>query len=104
MADISGFPYFEVQFTKQGEVFEPAERRAVMDAVGELDELFVVAHGWNNDMAEARALYRALFANVRQALDRGRAPSLAGRRIGVPRRGKRRAGEREESREGEGRG
>ena len=32
-------------------------------------------------MADARALYRALFANVRRALDRGRAPSLAGRRI-----------------------
>jgi hypothetical protein len=83
MADVSGFPYFEVQFTKQGDLFEPAERQAVMAAVGGLDELFVVAHGWNNDMAEARALYRALFANVRRALDGGRAPGLAGRRIGV---------------------
>jgi hypothetical protein len=83
MADISGFPYFEVQFTKQGKLFEPTERQAVLDAVGGLDELFVVAHGWNNDMGEARALYRNLFANVRRALDDGRAPALAGRRIGV---------------------
>ena len=83
MADVSGFPYFEVQFTKKGNLFEPAEKQAVMAAVGGLDELFVVAHGWNNDIAEARALYRALFANVRRALDNGRAPGLAGRRIGV---------------------
>jgi len=85
MADISGFPYFEVQFTKQGKLFEPAERQAVLDAArnGNLDELFVVAHGWNNDMAEARALYRNLFANVRRALNDGRAPALAGRRLGV---------------------
>ena len=32
MAEISGFPYFEVQFTKQGDLFEPAERQAVRDA------------------------------------------------------------------------
>ena len=66
MADIAGFPYFEVQFTKQGKLFEPAEKQALLDAVrgGALDELFVVAHGWNNDIAEARALYRDLFANV----------------------------------------
>jgi hypothetical protein len=85
MADISGFPYFEVQFTKQGKLFETAERRAVLDAAGNgsLDELFVVAHGWNNDVAEARALYRDLFGNVRRGLDDGRAPGLAGRRIGV---------------------
>jgi hypothetical protein len=85
MAEISGFPYFEVQFTKQGDLFEPAERQAVLDAAraSSFEELFVVAHGWNNDVAEARALYRHLFANVRRALDDRRAPGLAGRRIGV---------------------
>jgi hypothetical protein len=85
MADISGFPYFEVQFTKRGNLFEPAEKEALLAAMraGALDELFVISHGWNNDTAEARALYRDLFANVRRALERGRAPQLAARRIGV---------------------
>jgi hypothetical protein len=83
MAEISGFPYFEVQFTKQGNLADPAEKQAVLTAAPQLDELFVVSHGWNNDMAEARGLYRALFANVREALDAGRAPGLADRRIGV---------------------
>ena len=77
MADISGLPYFEVQFTKQGEPFDPAEKQAVLDAArtGGLEELFVVSHGWNNDEAEARALYAGLFARVRAALDAGRAPT-----------------------------
>ena len=85
MAEISGFPYFEVQFTKQGDLFEQAEKQAVLDAAraGRLEELFVVAHGWNNDVAEARALYQQLSANLRRALDDGRAPGLARRRIGV---------------------
>jgi hypothetical protein len=83
MADLAGFPYFEVQFTKQGEPFKPAEKQAVLGAVGGLEELFVVAHGWNNDIDEARDLYAKLFANVRAKLTGGRAPSLAGRKVGV---------------------
>jgi hypothetical protein len=85
MAVIAGFPYFELQFTKDAKPFKPEEMRAVLDAVraGEIDELFVVSHGWNNDMAEARTLYRSLFHSVRAALDQGRASALAGRRIPV---------------------
>jgi pimeloyl-ACP methyl ester carboxylesterase len=83
MADIAGFPYFEVQFTKRGNLSEPAEKQALLAGVGQLDELFVISHGWNNDIAEARDLYRRLFANVRRALERGRAPDFAARRIGV---------------------
>ena len=48
-----------------------------------IDDLFVVAHGWNNDLDEARALYRGLFGNVRRTLDEGGAPALAGRKIAV---------------------
>ncbi len=83
MADLSGFPYFEVQFTKEGEPFKPAEKQAVLAAVGTLEELFVIAHGWNNDIDEARDLYAELFAKVRAKLTAGRGPSLAGRKVGV---------------------
>ena len=31
MADLAGFPYFEIQFTKEGEPFEPRETAAVLD-------------------------------------------------------------------------
>ena len=83
MAELAGFPYFEVQFTKQGEPFDHRETAAALDAVrgGTIDELFVISHGWNNDVAEARSLYRAFFSQVRRALDAGGAPGLAGRRI-----------------------
>ena len=86
MAEVAGFPYFEVQFTKQGEAFDPREKEAVLDAVRgspQIDDLFVVSHGWNNDIEEARALYRGLFGNVRRILDEGGAPALAGRSAAV---------------------
>jgi pimeloyl-ACP methyl ester carboxylesterase len=100
MAELAGFPYFEVQFTKQGEPFDPGETEAVLDAVRggafgvqpwlggtydnpRVDELFVVAHGWNNDVAEARVFYRNLFGSVRGTLDEGGAPPLAGRSMAV---------------------
>jgi hypothetical protein len=86
MAELAGFPYFEVQFTKQGEAFDPRETEAVLDAVRgrpRIEDLFVVSHGWNNDLTEARALYRNLFGNVRRILDAGGAPALAGRNMAV---------------------
>ncbi|MGH6944709.1 MAG: hypothetical protein ACREH6_10880 [Geminicoccaceae bacterium] len=85
MAEISGFPYFEAQFTKKGKPVDPAEPEAVLAAARarRIDDLVVVSHGWNNDMADARTLYRALFEQVRGALDAGAAPGLAGRRIAV---------------------
>jgi hypothetical protein len=83
MAELAGFPYFEVQFTKKGEPFDCRETAAVLDAVGggAIGELFAISHGWNNDIGEARSLYCAFFREVRRALDTGRAPQLAGRRI-----------------------
>ena len=84
MAELAGFPYFEVQFTKKGKPFDPGETEAVLDAIrGGIDDLFVVSHGWNNDIAEARVLYRDLFGNVRRILDAGSAPALAGRKMAV---------------------
>jgi hypothetical protein len=88
MAELAGFPYFEVQFTKQGEAFDPGEIDAVLGAVRgqgspRIDDLFVVSHGWNNDLDEARALYRDLFRSVRRTLDEEGAPALAGRKVAV---------------------
>ena len=56
MQTVAGFPYFEVQFTKEGNVFGAAEVKALTDAVsqGGVQELLVVSHGWNNDVNDAR--------------------------------------------------
>ena len=87
MAAISGFPYFEVQFTKAGEVFDEAEVQKLLDFAGkgpgEVTDLLVVSHGWNNDLKQARALYRRLLARLRKQLDAGRVPGVAGRKFAV---------------------
>jgi len=85
MAELSGFPYFEVQFTKDGKVHDPAEAQKVVDFAGGggVTDLFVIAHGWNNDMADARSLYAGFFARLRQEVDAARVPGAAGRQFGV---------------------
>jgi hypothetical protein len=85
MAAISGFPYFEVQFTKNGEVVDPDEVKQVLDFAGsgEVTDLFVISHGWNNDMDDARQLYRKFLARLRDRLDSGAEQGLGGRKFAV---------------------
>jgi len=84
MAELSGFPYFEVQFDKQGAIHDPAEVHRLLDFVasGSATDLLVISHGWNNDMKEARNLYKDFFAAVREVLDGGIALD-GGRRFAV---------------------
>jgi hypothetical protein len=83
VADISGFPYLEVEFDKNGDAVDAAavDRAADFAKSGAATDLFVVSHGWNNDIAEARDLYRELFACVRRVLDA--TPALTARRFAV---------------------
>jgi pimeloyl-ACP methyl ester carboxylesterase len=71
MKKIAGFPYFELQFELHGKVFDKNELEEVLKFVGQgaVTDLFVMSHGWNNDMAEARKLYKDFFASVREILD-----------------------------------
>lgn len=85
MPDIAGFPYFEVQFTKEGTIHDTQEVQRATDgiAAGTFTDLFVFSHGWNNDLNDARQLYRNFFASVRSLLDAGTAPKLTGRKFAV---------------------
>ncbi|MFC0678186.1 hypothetical protein ACFFGH_10075 [Lysobacter korlensis] len=81
MAEKSGFPYFEVQFTKTGDVHDREEAEALQRhlATSDGEDLLVLAHGWNNDMRDARGLYDGLLRELRAA--------VSARRIaGAPRR------------------
>ena len=71
MPDLKGFPYFEVEFDKKGESSDAKQVKALKDflAQGDATDLFVISHGWNNDMAEARRLYTDFFESMRQVLD-----------------------------------
>jgi hypothetical protein len=85
MADIAGFPYFEIQFDKQGSIFKLDELETLIQFLSSnsITDLFVMAHGWNNNMAEARALYQQFFGSVREVLNAGQAPELASRTFAV---------------------
>jgi hypothetical protein len=71
MAEKSGFPYFEVQFTKKGDVHDEAEAAALKKhlAASDAKDLLVLAHGWNNDMRDARNLYDGMLAELRRELN-----------------------------------
>ena len=83
MTDIAGFPSFELQFTKEGKVYQDSAVEALLGFLdrGEVTDLFVVSHGWNNDMDEARALYQALFDSIGAELPASAAQS--GRKFAV---------------------
>ena len=70
MAEIAGFPFFDVQFTKEAKVHQDAAVEALLTFLDQrkVTDLFVVSHGWNNDMEDARALYRMLFDSIRAEL------------------------------------
>jgi hypothetical protein len=63
------FPYFPVEFTKDGDAFTPAQVQAVLAAVAPaaakpITDLFVISHGWNDNMQEAEDLYAKIFDRV----------------------------------------
>lgn len=63
------FPILDVEFTKDGTVFDPGQLQAATAAVANASDVIVIAHGWNNDMADARQLYANFFGQARALLD-----------------------------------
>jgi hypothetical protein len=59
MSDIGGIPYVEAQFDKNG---KPENEVTIPAGV---TDLFVMSHGWKNNTADARALYRKFFENFK---------------------------------------
>lgn len=84
MADLAGFPYFEFEVDKAGKPVDPAGQGKTVDDVAQqgITDLFIISHGWNNDMAQARDLYRRFFAGVRQVVGSGQV-SVADRKFAV---------------------
>jgi len=84
MTQLAGFPYFQVQFDKEGRVFDRKEVDAVLDGIGAggITDLVFVSHGWKNDIADATKLYEELISNVRASLEAGAGGGLTGRKLG----------------------
>jgi hypothetical protein len=85
MRELSGIPYAEVQFSKDGAIHDDHEVEPLLRLLDEdgVTDLFVIAHGWNNDMDDAQRMYAAFFQRMREMLDENRVPSVAGRKFAI---------------------
>ncbi|HWL29084.1 MAG TPA: hypothetical protein VNQ97_09265 [Burkholderiaceae bacterium] len=79
------FTHFEVEYTKEGQVFNHSQVDNVLANLSKFTDLFVMSHGWNNDMREARQLYDNFFKSAGQLLDINAVEGLADRKFGVVR-------------------
>lgn len=79
------YPYFPVQFTKDGTVFQQSDVDALMGAVAAgpnaPSDLFFMCHGWNNNMDDATDLYSALADLIKAQVDAN--PALAARKFAI---------------------
>jgi len=67
---IAGFPYAEMQFNKEGDIHDQAEVNALSDLLDQgVTDLLVLSHGWNNDMSDARRLYKKLLRKLRKRIE-----------------------------------
>jgi hypothetical protein len=66
LTQFGGYPAFEVMFDTDGNLVDPNAQAEAMTYFGSgagkvIDDVIVISHGWNNDIAEARTLYSDFF-------------------------------------------
>jgi hypothetical protein len=68
---VAGFPFWELRFDKDAKPVDKAALETFLREVKDqgLTDLFVFSHGWNNDPATAKRLYKGFFGEVRKLLD-----------------------------------
>ena len=81
-ATINGLPYWELGFDQDGRLVAPGGVFDELPAEGVTD-LFVLSHGWNNDLGIARRLYQQFFTQLGDTLARTSALQREGARVGV---------------------
>jgi len=81
--DLSGIPYAPLHVDRDARLVIPSEVDAALSMVDQsgATDLLVLAHGWNNDEAEAGRLYAALAARFVEV--RGRVAGLDQRRLAL---------------------
>ena len=66
------YPFFQVQFKKDGTVFLQTEvdsLRQALTAANTPSDLFIMCHGWNNNIDDAKDLYEALTGLIKAQID-----------------------------------
>jgi hypothetical protein len=74
-------PIFEVQYDKDGNVFQPQQETDILHFLStapgnQTADVVALSHGWNNDMDEARTLYRNFLANLEALLPAAKAAKV----------------------------
>jgi len=83
-SEIAGLPHWEVGFDEQGKADQGEVGALLAELPGrDLTDLFVFAHGWNNDRRQARRLYQLFFAQVPGLLAQAGGPSARVGTLGV---------------------
>ena len=75
-------PIFEVQIDKNANLVIPLQQQDIVNALtapgNTFTDVVVMSHGWNNDIDEARTLYRNFFGSLEQV-----SPAAAGKTLAV---------------------
>jgi|ERR1035437_2140216 pimeloyl-ACP methyl ester carboxylesterase len=75
-------PIFEVQIDKNANLVIPSQQQDIVNALtapgNTFTDVVVMSHGWNNDIDEARTLYRNFFGALEQV-----SPAAAGKTLAV---------------------
>jgi hypothetical protein len=74
-------PIFEVQFDKDGNVFQPQQEVDIIRFLStpsgnQTTDVLALSHGWNNDMDDARTLYRKFLANLEPLMPAAKAGTV----------------------------
>jgi hypothetical protein len=78
------YPFYPVQFTKDGVIFQPSEVDGLIAGLTENlrpTDLFLMSHGWNNNMDDAKALYVGLAGQLSAQIQNS--PALKGRSFAI---------------------
>lgn len=71
--EVGGLPFFPIEFDKKARLVDDDQVLALDSFIetGGVTDLLVLAHGWNNNEAQAMALYRHLLSNIDKESDVG---------------------------------
>ncbi|MEL6866872.1 MAG: hypothetical protein AAFP19_20780, partial [Bacteroidota bacterium] len=85
MSNLSGFPYFELQFNKVGHMVDANEASDVIQHIQQksISDLMVISHGWNNNIKDARELYEQMAEKMRSVLQQPSFSKLPSRKVAI---------------------
>src|SRR6516164_8125893 len=73
---IAGLNYYELDFNADGTLNSDGGLPEAVQA-GDIRDVFVLSHGWNNGVDSARSLYQAMFTLLSGMIPERRATSIA---------------------------